>query len=69
MNKVFGAVILVVGIILLAFGINATHSVTEGTVEGVTGKYTSETMLYIIGGVVLLIVGSFMLFRRHRRLK
>lgn len=63
-RRTFGIVLLVVGIILLVFGMNATHSITENTVEGVTGKYTSGTMFYLIGGIVLIIIGGVMALRR-----
>jgi LPXTG-motif cell wall-anchored protein len=65
-HRVLGLVILLVGVILLAFGINSANTVTEGAVEGVTGKYTSGTMWYLIAGVVMAVIGSFMTFRRRR---
>lgn len=68
MKRVFGLTILVAGIILLVFGINATHSLNEKVVEAVKGTYTDETMWYIIGGVVLILVGGgLFLFRRRGR--
>lgn len=62
--RVIGLIALVVGIILLLFGINATHTTAEHVVEGTTGKYTSGTMGYIIGGIILLIAGVFLTFRK-----
>ena len=56
--RILGIVILVVGVVLLLFGLNSSQAVTEKIVEGVTGRFTSNTMLYLIGGIAL-IVGGF----------
>lgn len=55
--KLLGLALLVVGAILLYFGFNATDSVGEQVVEGVTGKYTDETMWYLIGGGAAAVIG------------
>jgi hypothetical protein len=60
-SKIIGLVLLVVGAILLYFGFNATESVGEQVVEGVTGKYTDETMWYLIGGGAAGVVGLVLL--------
>jgi len=57
-NRVLGLVLLVVGIALLAFGLNATNSVVDTVKEGVTGKYTDKTMWYIIGGLASAVLGA-----------
>lgn len=59
--KILGLALLVVGAILLYFGFNATESVGEQVVEGVTGKYTDGTMWYLIGGGVAGVVGLVLL--------
>ena len=65
--RILGAVILVVGVILLYFGFNASEAVTEKVVEGVTGKYTNETMGYIIGGAALIVGGGLLAFFGERK--
>ncbi len=66
-QRILGVVLLVLGIVLFAFGWNATDTVTEEVSEGLTGKYTDETMWYIIGGLVVAIVGlALTLFGRGR---
>lgn len=60
-TKILGLVLVVVGAILLYFGFNATESVGEQVVEGVTGRYTDETMWYLIGGGVAGVVGLVLL--------
>lgn len=60
-SKIVGLVLLIVGAVLLYFGFNATESVGEQVVEGVTGKYTDETMWYLIGGGAAGVVGLVLL--------
>ena len=63
-TKIIGIVLLVVGAILLYFGFNATQSATEEIGEALTGKYTDETMLYLIGGGVAAILGLFLMIKK-----
>ena len=65
MNRTLGLVLLVVGIVLFGFGINASYSVTEKVVEGVSGKYTDHTMLYIIAGLAMIVGGAALFFRNR----
>ncbi len=61
-NRVIGLVILVVGIVLLGFGINASQAFTEKVMENVVGRYTEHTMWYIIGGIAMIIGGGALAF-------
>ena len=65
-NKVIGIVLLVVGLILLYFGLNATDAPLEQARETITGDYSDQTMLYLIGGAAAAIAGVVMLVRRVR---
>lgn len=60
--RIFGIVILVVGAVILLFGLNSALTVTEKVVEGVTGRYTSNTMLYILGGIALVVGGGALVY-------
>ena len=60
--RILGIVLLVVGALLLAFGFNATDSVSDSISEGVTGRYTDKTMWYLIGGAALAIGGAALAF-------
>jgi len=59
-QRILGIVLLVVGIILFAFGLNATESVTDTVSEGLTGKYTDKTTWFLIGGIAMALVGGAM---------
>jgi len=63
-NKIIGIILLVVGVITLYFGINATNAPMEEMTEALTGQYSDQTMLYLIGGAVAGIAGLVMLFRK-----
>lgn len=64
-SKLVGLVLLVLGAILLYFGFTATDSVGEQVVEGVTGRYTDQTMWYLIGGGISAVAGlALLLFGR-----
>jgi uncharacterized membrane protein len=65
-QRLLGLALLVVGGLLLYFGLHATDSVSESVKEGVTGKYTDKTTWYIIGGAVTALIGLLTAFLPSR---
>jgi len=65
-KRLLGLAILIVGVVLLVFGINSSHAFNEKVAESVQGHFTDKTTLYIIGGIVCIIVGSGLTFMRRR---
>ena len=63
-NRILGIILLVVGVIALYFGINAANAPAEEVTEAITGRYSDQTMLYLIGGAAAGIAGAVMLFRK-----
>lgn len=63
-QKVVGLVLLVVGLVLLFFGWQASESIGEQVVETFTGRFSDETMWYIIGGIAAIVVGAVLTFRK-----
>ena len=63
-NKIIGVACLVAGVALLYFGYNASQSFTESMSETLTGRYTNETMIMLIGGAVAAVVGLGLLLKR-----
>jgi uncharacterized protein YjeT (DUF2065 family) len=64
-KRIAGLVLLVVGAVLLYFGFQATDAPLEQAREGLTGDYSDQTMLYLIGGaaaavggIALLVIGK-----------
>jgi divalent metal cation (Fe/Co/Zn/Cd) transporter len=68
MNKGISIAILIVGIVLLAFGFNAAGSLASETKEVFTGTPTDKSMILIVLGIIGVIVGGLgALFRRGTR--
>ena len=65
MQKLAGLVLLVVGLILLYFGWQASQSVSGQVQETLTGRYGDETMWYLIGGAVAVVAGGFLAFLKR----
>ena len=63
MNKGIGIALLVVGIVLIAYGFNASDSVSSGVSRAFTGAPTNKTMWLLLGGAASAIVGAVMTFR------
>ncbi len=59
-NKLVGIVLLVVGLLLLYFGLQASDSVGDQVSEAFTGRFTDETMWFIFGGVIAVVAGLYM---------
>lgn len=55
--RILSIILIVIGVVLLGFGIAATQRTGEKVVGEVTGNFTNQTMWYIIGGVALIIGG------------
>jgi hypothetical protein len=60
-KKVAGIVLIVVGAVLLYFGLQATDAPLEQARESLTGDYSDQTMLYLIGGAAAAVAGLAML--------
>ncbi|MCW8926868.1 MAG: DUF3185 family protein [Xanthomonadales bacterium] len=63
-SRLVGIGLLALGAILLYFGFNATDSAMEEIGEAFTGRYSDETMMYLIGGGVAAAAGLFMLLKK-----
>lgn len=63
-NKLLGIVLLIAGAVLIYFGMNAANSPMEEVSEAVTGRYTDQTMWYIIGGAVAAVLGLVLVVKK-----
>ena len=63
MNKGLSIALLVVGVILLVLGVNASESISSDFSRLFTGKPTDKAVWMLIGGVVGVLVGLGGLFR------
>ena len=62
MNKALSIAILVVGVVLLIFGINAHDSLASSAKEVVTGSPTDKSIWLIVLGIIGIIVGGLSSF-------
>jgi hypothetical protein len=65
-KKIVGIVLLVVGAVLLYFGLQATDAPLEQARESLTGDYSDQTMLYLIGGAAAAVAGLGLLLAGKR---
>jgi hypothetical protein len=65
-NRIVGIVILAVGVVLLIFGMNASHAPIDQIAETFTGRYTQTTMTYLIIGIVAVIGGGLLALSGRR---
>jgi len=63
-SKLIGIILLALGAVLLYFGINAANAPVEELSEAFTGRYSNETMMYLVGGGVAAVAGLIMLIRK-----
>jgi hypothetical protein len=66
MNKPLGIALLVAGIVLIVFGINASDSVSSSFSRFFTGSPTDKSIWLLIGGIVSLVAGGFLSLRPTR---
>jgi len=56
-QRITGIVLLVVGVAVLIFGLDASHSVADRVSDTFTGRFTEATTWYIIGGAASGLLG------------
>jgi len=67
MSKIPAIAILIAGVVLLIFGLNAADSVTSSVSNAVTGAPTNKSIwLIVLGGIGVLTGGASLFFRRAR---
>lgn len=62
MKLAIALAILVGGIVLTIFGVNASHSFGSEVSRVFTGNPTDRSMYFIVGGVVMMVAGAAALF-------
>lgn len=65
MNNLFGAAVVLLGVVLLVMGISAADSVGSSFSRLFTGHPTDKSIWLIVGGIVCILsgAGGFMFFR------
>lgn len=67
MNSMISIILLIVGVVLIAFGISAMDSFSSDVSNFFTGSPTDKAVWLLVGGVVLSIAGLFGVVRMKPR--
>jgi drug/metabolite transporter (DMT)-like permease len=67
MTQILGAVALVIGLVLLGFAYNASNAPMEQVSEVLTGRYSGQTMWYLILGMAAAVGGVLLIAFGRRR--
>ena len=66
MSRIAGIVALAIGAVLLFFAHQASNTVVEELSNTLTGRYTDETMWYLILGIASAVGGASLLIFGRR---
>ncbi|EKE77635.1 MULTISPECIES: DUF3185 family protein [Oceanibaculum] len=66
MSRIAGIVALAIGVVLLIFAQQATEAPVEELSNTLTGRYTDETMWYLVAGVAAAVGGGALLIFGRR---
>ena len=67
MNNILGLAVFAVGIVLLIFGFNESHSFGSDVSRFFTGNPTDKAVWMILGGVAAVVAGLFLSVRGMRK--
>ncbi len=67
MNNIVGLAVLALGVVLLIFGFNESHSLSSDVSRTFTGNPTDRSMWLIIGGSVAIVVGFVLALTGRRK--
>ena len=59
-SQMVGIVILVLGVVLLVFAYQSSNAPLDQIASTLTGRYTNQTMWYLIGGIGLVVAGGLL---------
>ncbi len=63
MNKPVSIALLIIGVILLIYGVSAADSIGSSFSRAFTGSPTDKTVWLLLGGVIATVVGAAGVFR------
>ena len=67
MNKLISLALLVGGVVLIVYGVNATNSFTSDVSRFFTGSPTDKAVWMLIGGIVAAVIGLTGTLRRSKQ--
>ena len=67
MNKIVSLALLIGGVVLIIFGIQATDSFSSDVSRFFTGSPTNKAVWMLIGGIIAAIIGLTMTLRSSKQ--
>ena len=67
LSQMVGIAVLVLGAVLLGFGYQSSNAPLDQISSVITGRYTNQTMWYLISGIVLILAGGLLAVFGKRR--
>jgi hypothetical protein len=67
MNNIIGLAVFALGIVLLIFGLNESHSFRSDVSRTFTGNPTDRSIWFIAGGAAAVVVGLVLSLRGLRK--
>lgn len=67
MNRALAIGLLIGGVVLVVFGIQATNSLSSDVSRVFTGSPTDKAIWMLVGGLVTSVIGLALLFRGPKR--
>lgn len=63
-NRIVALALIVIGAVLLYLGYQSSQGLDDQLSEALTGNFTDETIIYLVGGGIAFIAGLMMLRRK-----
>ena len=60
MNRILGAIVFAIGVVLLILAYNATNAPLEELSNTLTGRYSDRTMWYLVLGIAAAVGGGLL---------
>jgi LPXTG-motif cell wall-anchored protein len=67
MTQILGGVALVIGLVLLGFAYHASNAPMDQVSNAITGRFTDQTMWYLILGIAAAVGGVLLVAFGRRR--
>lgn len=67
MNRAIGIALIIIGVVLLIWGVDSSNSFGNEVSKTFTGSPTDRTIWLIVGGIASAVVGLFLTLRAPER--
>ncbi|MEI8397054.1 MAG: DUF3185 family protein [Rhodospirillaceae bacterium] len=64
MNRIVSMVLLVIGGVLLVFAYRSSNAPVDQITNALTGRFTDTTVEYLVLGLICVVVGALLSWRR-----